>query len=250
VLEFFEKLNKWTEMMNASRRLLDHVNRVQSSLAVSTVVFKKFLPIFRRVFTNQAVTPSSGKGKKREGGPVSSQQLFDFIWTAFVAMKKQFPTGGDDLMNSFHLLICLVDLVVEDLQEVADLSQRFLQPDFLRSLAGEHVTLDQLCDQFEGVVLDAKFSRAHWLVPKLRAMAEDTEVLQGWEKPGGLLSNLQAKKDLFDAIYEEGMLRRAEVDERLFVSPQSAAHNMDVVFNEALDCKCVVWLREGNYIGN
>jgi hypothetical protein len=35
VLEFFDKLNKWTEMIMTNRRLLDHINRVQSNLANS-----------------------------------------------------------------------------------------------------------------------------------------------------------------------------------------------------------------------
>jgi hypothetical protein len=159
VLEFFEKLNKWAEMINASRRLLDHVNRVQASLAVSTVVYKKFLPIFRRVFTNISITPSKKhRSATHPPGQLSnSQQLFDFIWTMFVAMKKQFATGGDDLMNSFHLLLCIVDTMFEELRCVGEpWAQRFLQPDFIKSLGEERTALEQLCEQFEGVVLDAK----------------------------------------------------------------------------------------------
>jgi hypothetical protein len=81
VLEFFEKLTKWVEMINGSRRLADHVNRIQSSLAVSTVVYKKYLPIFRRVFAS----PNSSK----QSVPLNAAQIFEFVWIIFVTFKSK-----------------------------------------------------------------------------------------------------------------------------------------------------------------
>lgn len=90
-MEFFEKLNKWAAMIVASRRLLDHLNRVQSNLAVSTVVYKKFLPIFRKVFVNANPEESINKSKYATQ-PFSSldiAHLFEFIWIAYIALKSR-----------------------------------------------------------------------------------------------------------------------------------------------------------------
>lgn len=134
-MEFFEKLNKWAEMIVSSRRLLDHINRVQSSLAVSTVVYKKFLPIFRRVFLNSNSTPTKNLSLKPKYLSslygITTAQIFELIWIMFIAFKsffnyflfikiinlEQFMTNSDDLMNSFHLLLCIIELIFEDLRE-------------------------------------------------------------------------------------------------------------------------------------
>lgn len=87
VLEFFEKLNKWADMINAGRRLQEYVSRIQASLAVSTVVYKKFLPIFRRVFVNASVTTGTRKSQAQQ--LQTSAQLFELIWTLFVALKSE-----------------------------------------------------------------------------------------------------------------------------------------------------------------
>ncbi|VDO57065.1 unnamed protein product, partial [Onchocerca flexuosa] len=107
VLEFFEKVTKWVEMVNGPRRLKDHINRVQSSLAVVAVVFKKLLPIFRKIFA----PPCSNDDDEKA---VNCKKLFSLIWTLFIVMRKQF--NSDDLMNSFHLLLCTVDFVFQDLR--------------------------------------------------------------------------------------------------------------------------------------
>uniref|UniRef100_A0A915MYU3 Uncharacterized protein n=1 Tax=Meloidogyne javanica TaxID=6303 RepID=A0A915MYU3_MELJA len=103
VLDFFDKLNKWADMILATRRLLDFVNRVQSNLAVSAVIFKKFLPIFRYAFAQQK--PSSLEKH------LTSAELFEFIWLFFITMRKQLPANNEDLMNSYNLLLCVVDYI-------------------------------------------------------------------------------------------------------------------------------------------
>uniref|UniRef100_A0A915N262 Retinoblastoma-associated protein N-terminal domain-containing protein n=1 Tax=Meloidogyne javanica TaxID=6303 RepID=A0A915N262_MELJA len=90
-------------MILATRRLLDFVNRVQSNLAVSAVIFKKFLPIFRYAFAQQK--PSSLEKH------LTSAELFEVIWLFFITMRKQLPANNEDLMNSYNLLLCVVDYI-------------------------------------------------------------------------------------------------------------------------------------------
>lgn len=80
VLDFFDKLNKWTDMILASRRLIDYSNKVQSNLAVSSVIFKKLFPIFRCVFASPKYIPSEKH--------LTSAELFEFIWLFFIAMRS------------------------------------------------------------------------------------------------------------------------------------------------------------------
>ncbi len=67
-------------MVNGPRRLQEQVNRIQGSLAVAAVVFKKYLPIFRQVFTMNREL----KRKHR----VTTAIVFETIWLLFIALKS------------------------------------------------------------------------------------------------------------------------------------------------------------------
>lgn len=101
VLEFFDKLTRWLDMINASRRLQDHVSRVQSTLAVSTVIYKKYLRMFRAVF--QVYTP-----KRPSDTDISTAQVFEFIWVALCAFKSEsrLPSTLTHVQNTFRTRTC------------------------------------------------------------------------------------------------------------------------------------------------
>ncbi|EJD73805.1 retinoblastoma-associated protein A domain-containing protein [Loa loa] len=226
VLEFFDKATKWVEMINGPRRLKDHINRVQSSLAVAAVVFKKLLPIFRKIFA----PPCSNDDDNSKD--LNCKKLFTLLWTLFIVMRKQF--NSDDLMNSFHLLLCTVDFIFQDLRrsEMASL----LDGDFINAIEmqpEEDSILETLCQIFEGVVLDAKHFRAHCWLPRMRRMSEEKSIETGEHLTNFAANELINKKKL-DSMYEELIVKRGEMDERMFLPA-----DISVVFDEAYD-ECAV----------
>jgi hypothetical protein len=110
------------EIISGSRRLQDFVSRVQSTLAVSIVIYKKYLPIFRSMF--RIHHPPDIKNKKPA---ITTAKLFEYIWVTFVALKKLLPTGQEDLLNSFHILLCIIDLITEELRQT---ESDVLNPEF------------------------------------------------------------------------------------------------------------------------
>lgn len=91
-MEFLTKLNRWAEMIMASRFLLCHVSRVQSSLAVSTVIYKKLLSVFRRVFLNiseqNLVLKLLDTSISVNFNEITSCQIFELIWIMFIVFKS------------------------------------------------------------------------------------------------------------------------------------------------------------------
>ncbi|VBB28062.1 unnamed protein product [Acanthocheilonema viteae] len=226
VLEFFDKAAKWMEMINGPRRLKDHINRVQSSLAVAAVVFKKLLPIFRKIFA-----PPRGNNNDEMNG-LNCKKLFSLLWTLFVVMRKQF--NSDDLMNSFHLLLCTVDFIFQDLRrsELACL----LDGDFINAIEMQpekDSILETLCQIFEGVVLDAKHFRVHCWLPRMRRMSEE-KIIETGEDLTNFVTNEFINKKKLDNMYEELIVKRGEMDERMFLPA-----DISVVFDEAYD-ECAV----------
>lgn len=71
-------------MINGARRMYESVSRVQSTLAVSIVIYKKYLPIFRSMFR---IHKKSDSDKKMA---ITTVKLFEYIWVLFVALKSEF----------------------------------------------------------------------------------------------------------------------------------------------------------------
>ncbi|KAK0425686.1 hypothetical protein QR680_009323 [Steinernema hermaphroditum] len=226
VLEFFDKLNKWLDMVSGPRRLAEQVSRVQASLAVSAVVYRKYLPIFRRVFVNI------------EEESLSTKKVFDLVWTLYVTMKKVSSMIGDDLLNSFHTLLCSVDLIFNELRTY---DPRFLNPAFrdLVESNGESV-LENLCRSFEGVLLNAKHFRQHFWKPRLKKLfAVDPEnVMVGDSEDTDLLNDVDSTMKILNEICDAATIRRGEMDERCFV-----AEDISSVYNEADDVNAISHLR-------
>uniref|UniRef100_A0A8L7SZ97 BMA-LIN-35, isoform f n=3 Tax=Brugia TaxID=6278 RepID=A0A8L7SZ97_BRUMA len=227
VLEFFDKGTKWVEMINGPRRLKDHISRVQSSLAVSAVVFKKLLPIFRKIFA-----PPYSNDDEDDVKGLNCKKLFSLLWTLFIVMRKQF--NSDDLMNSFHLLLCTVDFIFQDLRRSE--MTCLLDGDFINAVDIQHEEdsiLETLCQIFEGVVLDAKHFRTHCWLPKMRRMSEEKTIETGEDLTNFAANEFINKKKL-DSIYEELIVKRGEMDERMFLPA-----DISIVFDEAYD-ECAV----------
>lgn len=50
-------MKKWADMSNLPQEFRDKVDRLERNFAVSTVIFKKFEPIFLDIFKNPADDP-------------------------------------------------------------------------------------------------------------------------------------------------------------------------------------------------
>ncbi|XP_006818997.1 retinoblastoma-like protein 1, partial [Saccoglossus kowalevskii] len=112
LIQFFNKMKKWEDMANLAREFRDKVDRLERNFAVSTVIFKKFEPIFMDLFRSPADDqPRHPRGRKQRRLPCNSTDMFIFCWTLFVQVRGNFPAISDDLVNSYHLLLCCLDLI-------------------------------------------------------------------------------------------------------------------------------------------
>uniref|UniRef100_A0A0M3KHW1 DUF3452 domain-containing protein n=1 Tax=Anisakis simplex TaxID=6269 RepID=A0A0M3KHW1_ANISI len=251
VLEFFDKLSRWVAMAGAARRMQEQVSRIQSSLAVSTVVYKKLLPIFRKVFASpqqssnspSTSSPSSKEHSEQIKSEQSSKQInckkiFELLWTLFIAMKSFASVSEqlitDDLMNSFHLLLCSVDFIFQDLRNSSSF-QHLLNQDFVNLIPpDEPSALETLCRIFKDVVLDAKHFRAHWWLPKLHSLINEQKVTANAESMNEFVENVDQNIESLNEMYEKAMIRKGEMDERMFIPP-----DVSTVFDDAFDGELV-----------
>ncbi|KAK6056696.1 Retinoblastoma-associated protein A domain protein, partial [Cooperia oncophora] len=226
VVEFFDKLKRWIEIATSSKKIADHAHKVESSLSVSFVIFKKFLPIFRSLF--QLVASDSKQS-------FNSKDLFTVIWLMTMIMKKSLPT--DDLITSFHLLLCVVEWVYKDLcfHDCEDHIEPESVDPMMESKDGVRV-LEVLCRSFDGVLIDAKHFRTHWFNQKRESILPCID-----HKDLNVAANYRQYISSLNDAYNEIMLKKGELDERMFLPD-----DMSNVFDPACDSSAVELLRRGS----
>lgn len=65
LIQFFSKMKKWSDMSNLSQDFRSRIGRLERNFEVSTVIFRKFEPIFLDMFQNpQGEPPRMPRSRK------------------------------------------------------------------------------------------------------------------------------------------------------------------------------------------
>ncbi|KAI3371032.1 hypothetical protein L3Q82_023524 [Scortum barcoo] len=229
LIEFFSKMKKWQDMANLPQDFRQSTDRLERNFTVSAVLFKKYVPIFKAIFKAPSEEPPRvHRNRKQRRHPCTVTEVFNFCWVLFVHAKGNFPMISDDLVNSYHLLLCALDLVFTNAllcnarKDLLNPSFKGLPEDFsskdFRPSAGPHCFIEQLCELHDGLVLEAKGVKEHFWKPFIKKLFHK-RILRG--KEDGLTGFLDPMNfgDSFlslSRVYEEHVLATGSLDERIF----------------------------------
>uniref|UniRef100_A0A674ASK1 Retinoblastoma-like protein 1 n=1 Tax=Salmo trutta TaxID=8032 RepID=A0A674ASK1_SALTR len=225
LIQFFNKMKKWSDMSNLSQEFRNRMGRLERTFEVSTVIFRKFEPIFMDMFQDpQGEPPRQPRSRKHRRLPCHVSDVFKFCWTLFVYTKGNFRMIGDDLVNSYHLLLCCLDLVFGNALLCSN-RKDLVNPLFKGSTLENNTpdeppcVIDRLCELHDGLVVEAKGIKEHYFKPYIKRLFE-RQILKGNEE---LLTDLLDTPNFLDnnkAInreYEEYVLTVGDFDERVFL---------------------------------
>ncbi|NWU99331.1 RBL1 protein, partial [Upupa epops] len=225
LIQFFSKMKKWMDMSNLPQEFRERVARLERNFEVSTVIFKKFEPIFLNVFQNPyEETSKLQRSRKQRRVPCGVKDLFNFCWTLFVYTKGNFRMIGDDLVNSYHLLLCCLDLIFANALLCPN-RRDLLNPSFKGLPAGFHGTesraredppciIATLCELHDGLLVEAKGIKEHYFKPYISKLFV-RKILKG-ECLLDLCNFVENNKAL-NKEYEEYVLTVGDFDERVFL---------------------------------
>uniref|UniRef100_A0A2K6UUZ6 RB transcriptional corepressor like 1 n=1 Tax=Saimiri boliviensis boliviensis TaxID=39432 RepID=A0A2K6UUZ6_SAIBB len=224
LIQFFSKMKKWMDMSNLPQEFRERIERLERNFEVSTVIFKKFEPIFLDIFQNPYEEPPKLRSRKQRRIPCSVKDLFNFCWTLFVYTKGNFRMIGDDLVNSYHLLLCCLDLIFANAimcpnrQDLLNPSFKGLPSDFhtadFRASEEPPCIIAVLCELHDGLLVEAKGIKEHYFKPYISKLF-DRKILKG-----ECLLDLSSFTDNSKAVnkeYEEYVLTVGDFDERIFL---------------------------------
>ncbi|NWQ73816.1 RBL2 protein, partial [Columbina picui] len=201
------------------RDFLPSLKRERNQSLNNCLVLKNFSPY--RV-SSRCVFP-----KRRQ--PCTVTEVFQFCWVLFVHAKGNFPMISDDLVNSYHLLLCALDLVYGNALQCPN-RKELLNPNFKGLPEDFHskdykvssdppCIIEKLCSLHYGSVLEAKGIKEHFWKPYIRKLFDKKllkgkdENLTGFLDPGNFGDSFKA----INKAYEEYVLSVGNLDERIFL---------------------------------
>uniref|UniRef100_A0A8C9YAN4 Retinoblastoma-like protein 1 n=1 Tax=Sander lucioperca TaxID=283035 RepID=A0A8C9YAN4_SANLU len=228
LIQFFSKMRKWADMASLSQNFRLRMERLERNFEVSTVIFRKFEPIFMDMFQNPqgGEPPRQPRSRKHRRLPCHISDVFKFCWTLFVYTKGNFSMIGDDLVNSYHLLLCCLDLVFGNALLCSN-RKDLINPTFrgLPALyrADGHVSpdepppcvLERLCELHDGLVVEAKGIKQHYFKPYIQKLYQK-QILLCLTVPLSICVCVACSKAI-NREYEEYVLTVGDFDERVFL---------------------------------
>uniref|UniRef100_H2SIQ6 Retinoblastoma-like 1 (p107) n=1 Tax=Takifugu rubripes TaxID=31033 RepID=H2SIQ6_TAKRU len=216
LIQFFSKMRKWADMSNLSQNFRLRLKQLERNFEVSMVIFRKFELIFVDMFQNPQgeEPPRKSRTRKHRRLPCHITDVFKFCWTLFVYAKGNFCMIGDDLVNSYHLLLCCLDLVFGNALLCSNRKELINS-----SFKGGSTPQRRLCELHDGLVVEAKGIKQHYFKPYIQKLFEK-QILKGNEEhltelldPQNFIENNKA----LNKEYEEYVLTVGDFDERVFL---------------------------------
>uniref|UniRef100_A0AAQ5Z9S1 Retinoblastoma-like 1 (p107) n=1 Tax=Amphiprion ocellaris TaxID=80972 RepID=A0AAQ5Z9S1_AMPOC len=190
LIQFFSKMKKWADMSNLSQDFRLRMDRLERNFEVSTVIFRKFEPIFMDMFQNPqgGEPPRQPRSRKHRRLPCHISDVFKFCWTLFV-YTKGLPAlyRPDGHVSSDEPPPCV---------------------------------LERLCELHDGLVVEAKGIKQHYFKPYIQKLFQKRGILKGNEE---LLTEMLDPQNFIDnnkamnREYEEYVLTVGDFDERVFL---------------------------------
>ncbi|KAL2090638.1 hypothetical protein ACEWY4_012901 [Coilia grayii] len=228
LIQFFSKMKKWSDMSSLSQDFRNRISRLERNFEVSTVIFRKFEPIFMDMFQDpQGEPPRQPRSRKHRRLPCHISDVFKFCWTLFVYTKGNFQMIGDDLVNSYHLLLCCLDLVFGNAMLCSN-RKDLINPLFkglpvdwpdAASSGDPPCVIDKLCELHDGLVVEAKGIKEHYFKPYIKRLFEKKVLKGNDDNLTELLdtSNFIDNNKAINREYEEYVLTVGDFDERVFL---------------------------------
>uniref|UniRef100_A0A8C8MD56 Retinoblastoma-like protein 2 n=1 Tax=Oncorhynchus tshawytscha TaxID=74940 RepID=A0A8C8MD56_ONCTS len=210
LIEFFNKIKKWQDMASLPQDFRHSTEKLERNFTVSAVIFKKYVPIFKAIFKAPSDEPPRvHRSRKQRCHPCTVAEVFNFCWILFVHAKGNFPMISDDLVNSYHLLLCALDLIFSNAllcnarKELLNPNFKGLPEDFsskdYKPTAGPYCFIEQLCELHDGLVLEAKGVKEHFWKPFIRRLFHKKVSVS------------------IGRVYEEHVLATGGLDDRIFL---------------------------------
>lgn len=228
LIQFFNKIKNWMEMASMPTDFKERISRLEHKFAVSSVLFRKFQPIFQEIFTGLTNEPLKTHSKRRPKLiPCSTNALFEFTWCLYICVKGEFHNSANDLVDMYHVLLSCLDYVFSNAfmahrTDLINSSFKGLPIDWKRDdfkiPLKPPCIISTLCEIKDGLSKEATTMKEYSWRPVIRSFFEKG-ILKGSYEQLGILDVGYFDQNLksLNNLYETYVLSVGEFDERIFL---------------------------------
>lgn len=274
LVDFLSMMDKWLKMTEQGGDIRSKIAHLERNFNVSAVVFKKYKEIFPYVFKpinaksrdNQDKTLNRTRkstASARLNYEITTADIYYFCWVLYINTKATRPTTSEDLVDSYHLLLACIDfcysnaLVTKFAHDVLNpkfegLPENFQSDDFkMQSPVKQPMcVLHVLCNSWDGIVVNAKEIREHWLRPHIKKLVNKKVLLAtlSTEHPSTHLGvfdpcNFESNMSKLTKEHDYTMLSVGDFDERIFLS-ENAQKELGAPIYDLSDLKRMISERD------
>lgn len=279
LVDFLANMNKWMNMTEQDAKIRSKITHLERNFNVSSCVFKKFKQIFPDVFKpigvkskEQTTDKTLNRTRKstasaRLNYEVTTADIYYFCWVLYINIKASKKAICEDLVYSYHLLLACIDfcysnaLVSKFAPDVLNstfegLPENFNTDDFkMQNPSGQPMCILQvLCNNWDGIVIEAKCIREHWLKPYIKELVSKKilQVSSTNEPPNTYLGifdacNFEANMTKLTKEHDIKMLEVGDLDERIFLS-ENAHRELGAPVYDLSDLKKMISERDSTNI--
>ncbi|XP_047519291.1 retinoblastoma-like protein 1 [Pieris napi] len=236
LIQFFTKIKNWMDMTLMPSDFKDKISRLEHKFAVSTILFRKFQPLFQEIFmglTNEPVKTKSSKKHKLQ--PCSTNALFNFTWCLYISVKGEFHNSADDLVDMYHLLLSCLDFMyanafMADRRDILNPNFRGLPSDWSEDDYEQPnhppCIISVLCELKDGLAVQARTMKDYSWNRVIKSFFEKGILNGDSEDHLGILDigNFDVNVKSLNNLYETYVLSVGEFDERIFLGDHAQEH--------------------------
>ncbi|KAJ8676249.1 hypothetical protein QAD02_012035 [Eretmocerus hayati] len=234
LIEFFNKSKSWAEMCNMPKDFGGRIDTLQNTFSVSSVIFQKYRPIFKDIFKNPDDDPNKPQRSRRHKTvPCTPARLFEFCWSLFICIKSGISTISDDLVNSYHLLLAVCDLVYSNAllanrKDLLNLEFPGLPENFTDENNAPPETanciVSTLCDRHTGLAVEAIGIKEYSLKRYIAKLFNEKTLRGDQSNFSGILDSIHfdGNNKAINKAYEQHVLSVGDLDERIFLDSHSS----------------------------
>ncbi|XP_026838870.1 retinoblastoma family protein isoform X2 [Drosophila erecta] len=233
IYDFMTKIKQWCDMANLPQQFVNEIETLERKFGITFTLYKRYRTIFDKIFScppNEKKHCNSRHGNHAHG-KCSYIKLHDICWLLFLCAKNQKPSHTVDLVTSFNLMICCIDLIYNNVlaekrtdlinSKFEGLPSNWTELDFRHK---PHCILDYFCDMTE----EAKAMKATTFRQIMSSFFQASTIYGKKDTMLGLLANENLERNLksLNISYEQYVLSVGEFDERILSAYDAGEHTV------------------------
>ncbi|XP_067638398.1 retinoblastoma family protein isoform X2 [Eurosta solidaginis] len=228
ISDFISKIKVWHDLANLPFSFRRQIERLERTPGITFHLYCRYNDVFEKLFVSTRYDKKNTK--YRSVARCSVSKLYDLCWCLYLCAKNEEPSYNMDIVTSFHLLLCCIDLIyINVLSEnrldlvnpgFGGIPENWGSKGFDCQQIQNHSVIGDLCALTGALPSDARDMKGQHCKAIFKKFFQ-TKTIHGNEETFlGIISNVNFERNVksLNSAYEQYILSVGEFDERILLN--------------------------------